>query len=357
MKSRSIFVIAVAMIMILVLSACSNSAMKSDISAPSSQSSGQIYLYGEAHGVDKILDKEFELWYDYYHNEGMRHLFVELSYYTAELLNIWMKSDSNDILDEIYMDWSGTSCHNPSVKEFYEKIKSQCPETIFHGTDVGHQFRTTGQRFLRYLQSNNLKDSEQYRLAQEAIEQGKYFYQKSDEVYRENMMVENFMREFDKLSGESIMGIYGSAHTGLDDMNYTNSVPCMANQLNEHYDDMIQSEDLSWLEKDIDPYRVDTIKVNGKEYGASYFGKKNLAGFEDYAYREFWRLENAFDDFKDIPKTNEVLPYNNYPMIIETGQVFVIDYTKTDGSVIRKYYRSNGHVWNNMPSTEAFTVE
>lgn len=356
MKSRSVF--TVVMIMILMLSACSNSTTQSDISAQPSQSSGQIYLYGEVHGVDKILDKEFELWYEYYHNQDMRHLFVELSYYTAEFLNIWMQSDNNDILDEIYSDWAGTACYNSNVKEFYEKIKSQCPETIFHGTDVGHQYNTTGKRFLKYLQSNNKEDSEQYLLTKDAIEQGKYFYREHDGVYRENMMVENFIREFDKLSDESIMGIYGAAHTGLEAMdNATNSIPCMANQLKERYDDTICSEDLSSLAKEIEPYRVDIIQVDGKDYEALYFGKQDLAGFKDYAYREFWRLENAYDDFVDRVKTKDVLPYNNYPMLIEAGQVFVIDYTKTDGSVIRKYYRSDGHVWNNMPSTEEFTVE
>lgn len=357
MKSRSVF--AMMMIMILMLSACSNSATQRDrdISAPPSQSSGQVYLYGEAHGVEKILDKEFELWYEYYHNQSMRHLFVELPYYTAEFLNIWMQSDNNDILDAIYSDWAGIASYNPNVKEFYEKIKSQCPETIFHGTDVGHQYDTTGERFLECLQSNNLEDTEQYLLTKQVMEQGKYYYGHSDDVYRENMMVENFTREFDKLSGESIMGIYGAAHTGLEAMDYTNSVPCMANQLKESYGDTIRSEDLSSWAKDIEPYRVDTIQVGGKDYEALYFGKQDLTGFKDYAYREFWRLENAYDDFVDRPKTQDVLPYNNYPMLIETGQIFVIDYTKTDGSIIRKYYCSDGHVWNNKPSTEEFTVE
>lgn len=170
-------------------------------------------------------------------------------------------------------------------------------------------------------------------------------------------MVENFIHEFDKLSGENIMGIYGSAHTGLEAKNYTNSVPCMANQLKEHYSNTIRSEDLSSLAKDIESYRVDTIQIGGKDYEALYFGKQDLAGFKDYAYREFWRLENAYDDFVDRPKTKDVLPYNNYPMLIEIGQIFVIDYTKTDGSVIRNYYRSDGLEWNNMPSTEGFKLE
>ncbi|WP_242860603.1 hypothetical protein [Clostridium sp. KNHs205] len=68
----------------------------------------------------------------------MRHLFIELPYYTAEFLNVWMQSDSDDILDAIYDEWNGTMIHTPDIIEFYKNIKSRCPETIFHGTDVGH---------------------------------------------------------------------------------------------------------------------------------------------------------------------------------------------------------------------------
>ncbi len=369
MRNIKLFVLAVTVIMLSALVACSKSSKESGLlqsqtpepshtetSVPTSPK--QIYLYGEQHGVNKILDKELELWQEYYHNENMRHLFVELPYYTAEFLNMWMQADNDDIFEAIYSDWKGSSGHNPDTKEFYKKIKSECPETIFHGTDVGHQYNTTGKRFLKYLEDNDLKDSTQYSLAQETIEQGKHFYEKADDVYRENKMVENFLQEFDKLNGERIMGIYGGAHTGLDAMDYnTHSIPCMANQLKKHYGDIIHSEDLAWLAKDIEPTRVDTIMINEKDYNASYFGKQDLIGFKDYAYREFWRLENAYNDFKDKPKTGDVLPYNNYPMLIETGQVFVIDYTKTDGSVVRMYYRSDGHVWDSMPSTEEFTTK
>jgi hypothetical protein len=139
-------------------------------------------------------------------------------------------------------------------------------------------------------------------------------------------------------------------------MDFTNSVPCMANQLTKSYGNSIYTEDLASWAKDIEPYRVDTINVNGKDYKALYFGEQDLTGSKDYAYREFWRLENAYNDFKDNPK-QYVLPYSEYPMLIETGQVFVIDLTKTDGSVIRQYYLSDGYIWENMPSTQGFIVE
>ncbi|WP_203457076.1 hypothetical protein [Paenibacillus tepidiphilus] len=318
--------------------------------------SGSIYLYGEAHGVDKIMDKEFEWWSEYYHTKGMRHLFVELSYFTAEFLNLWMQSDNDDILEEIYEDWEGTQIHTPYTKTFYRKIKSECPETIFHGTDIGHQEDTTGSRFLSYLDVHDLIGSEEYHLTKEAIEQGRYYYSKDDEVYRENKMTENFIREFEKLGSENVMGIYGSAHTALDGMVYSNqSIPSMANQLQKYYGDNIYSEDLSWIAKDIESSRVDSITLQGKEYPASYFGKQDLTGFKDYAYREFWRLEDAYEDVKGLPLADNYLPYSEYPMLIDTGQVFAITYTRTDGSVESEYHLSNGKLWEEgMYATQQF---
>lgn len=357
MKNTS--VLAIAFALIILLSACQNSPAQADVSTSALPIVGQIYLYGEQHGVEKILDKEFELWYNYYHVEGMRHLFIEFPYYTTEFLNLWMQSDSDEILDAIYADWAGTAAQTPAYKDFLLNIKSQCPETTFHGTDVGHQYTTTGKRFLSYLQEKGLENSEQYQLAQQSIEQGTQYYAQPDDVYRENVMAENFARHFDKLKTESVMGIYGAAHTGLDAMNYTKAVPCMANQLKQLYGDAIRSEDLSWIGKDIDPYRVDEIVVNGKTYTAAYFGEQDISDFsKEYTSRAFWRLENAYDDFSDEPSTDDVLPYDDYPMAIKARQVFVIDYTKTDGSIKRMYYRSDdGYVWNGFSATVEFTVK
>lgn len=89
----------------------------------------------------------------------------------------------------------------------------------------------------------------------------------------------------------------------------------------------------------------------------SYFGEEDMTGLlKGVRLRAFWRLETAYDDFKDQPKTGDVLPYDNFPMLVEAGQVFIIDYTKTDGSVTRQYYRSDGYEWEGRPSTEEFSV-
>ncbi|WP_187375179.1 hypothetical protein [Paenibacillus antibioticophila] len=366
-KVKMLIVNFLLLALIVVLAACDSSSVSKTANKSGqpikdttvmTQASSHIYLYGEIHAEAKIMDKEFELWSDYYQNEGMRHLFVEHPYYTAEYLNLWMQADNDDILEAIYKDWEGTAAHTPHTKTFFKKIKKECPETIFHGTDVGHQYASTGIRFLSYLEANDLTESEQYTLTAEAIQQGRLYYSKEDDVYRENKMTENFIREFEKLDGESIMGIYGVAHTGLDGMDYhTQSVPSMANQLQEHYGDSLSSEDLSWVFRDIEPLRVDYITLRGKKYEAAYFGKQDLTGFKDYAYREFWRLEGAYEDLKDLTLTENVLPYNNYPMLIEIGQAFEIKYTKVDNSIEIEHHLSTGKVWEGMDSTQQIIVE
>jgi hypothetical protein len=175
---------------------------------------GHVYLYGESHGSETIIKREFEVWQDHY-RKGMRHLFLEMPYFTGEYLNLWMKASDDKILDELYADQEGTAAHNPYSLEFYRKIKSQCPETVFHGTEVGHQYGSTGPRYLEFLEEHNMKETNRYSLAKENIAQGMNYYDGEKDVYRENMMTANFVRELNNIAGQDVMGIYGSAHTGL----------------------------------------------------------------------------------------------------------------------------------------------
>lgn len=318
---------------------------------------GQIYLYGEEHAVKSVLNEELDLWNAYYRDNGMRHLFVELPYYSAELLNVWMQSENDEILDLLYQDWEGTAMHSPDVIDFYKQIKNDCPETVFHGVDVGHQYDTTGARYILFLHESGYDEtSELYRRAETVIAQGQQYYQEEDSVYRENMMTENFIWEYDRLDGADVMGIFGTAHTGPEGLDYiTKTVPCMANQLAQYYGTALHAEDLTLAKA---AYAVETFKIGEKEYIASYFGQMDLSAFfPDYQYREYWLLESAYDDFKDYPTTGNVLPYNNYPMEIEKYQVYVVEYTKTDGSVIREYHRADGNMWQGTLVTEEISID
>ena len=269
-----------------------------------------------------------------------------------------MDAEDDGILEQLHRDWEGTLSSGAETLDFYRTVKEQCPETVFHGTDVGHQYDSTGARYRDYLEEQGLTDTEDYRLTLEAIEQGEAFAEQGSDAYRENRMAENFIREFEALGGGSFMGIYGAAHTDPDAMaDSAGSVPSMAAQLKERYGDALHLEDISWMAWE--PQGTDTLTVAGKEYQASCFGEEDISGWsEDCQSRAFWRLEGAYEDFRDCPEGNDVLPYDNYPIPIEAGQVFVIDYTRKDGTSERKYYRSDeGEQWNGMDCTTEFIPE
>lgn len=313
---------------------------------------GTIYLYGEQHNQQMILEKELELWKAYYHS-GMRHLFVELPYYTAAFLNLWMQDENDDILEQLYDDWQGTAVHSRQVIDFYKAIKQNCPETVFHGTDVGHQYASTGERYLRFLQQNGKTETESWQLTIQNIEQGKAYYAAQDAVYRENKMTENFIREWEMLAGQSVMGIYGSAHTGLQSMNHSGQVACMAQQLKQKYGSIVHSEDLTSLLLLSTPLAETEKMLGERNYHALYFGSQDIRTFSsEYISRDFWRLENAFETLSQLPRTGDVLPYNNYPVQVNVGEVYMIEYLRADGSREQRVYAACGNEWNGLPVTE-----
>jgi len=249
-----------------------------------------IRLYGESHGQKAFYDAELELWKECY-EDGARSLFVELPYYTAEFLNIWMSEDSDEIIDQIFDDIKGTASGNTYYNEFFHSIKSECPETVFFGTDVGHQYNITGERYLNYLTEKGLEDSENYRLAKECIDQGiKYYSGETNNgmtPVRESFMVENFKAAFERRVGDKIMGIYGSYHTDLNNPNL------MAGQLRAQYGDSISSvKIISLLYGFNKPYKIGFC-VTGLIFLVMLFipniywgAKAKPAGYEEEAKKE-----------------------------------------------------------------------
>lgn len=365
-RNRKIVVFLTAALVSSLLLGCSPAAPRE---SEDKQLAGQIFLLGEAHGFGSYYQKEFEIWSAYYNEYGMRDLFEESAYYTAEYLNLWMQSENDDILNEVYQDLEGTASHCQTYLDFLKRIKAECPETVFHGTDVGHQFYSTGERFLEYLASTGQTESEMYRLTQECMEQGRIFYEDRDWAYREDCMAENFIRELEKSDGAGIMGIYGAAHTDVTAMNYdSQEVPSMAGQLLEKYGDALHTRDLTYGFRTDDPYtgeppqeeRTEPITVGEKTYTARYLGKVELAEkFPEYQYREFWALEDAYEDFQNKPAyLDDLLPCDNYPEEVALRQVYVIDYTRADGSVERVFHRYEiGHLAYGKYATIGFNPE
>lgn len=254
MKNRIKTVIAFSILVMVVILGFSLSALdrRADV-YPDDDT--KIRLYGEAHGQKLYYDIELELWKEYY-DEGYRALFVELPYYTAEYFNLWMQEDSDEIIDQIFKDIEGTQSGNEYYDEFFHEIKEECPQTVFYGTDVGHQYDTTGARYLSYLADNGLEESDNYRLAEECVEQGKE-YRSEDSLHngispiRESYMVSNFINAYDRCGTDKIMGIYGSYHIDL------NNSDLMAGRLKSHYGDVISGVRISTIAfGENRPYRI-----------------------------------------------------------------------------------------------------
>ena len=126
-------------------------------------------------------------------------------------------------------------------------------------------------------------------------------------------MVENFRRSYQELEAvrrTDIMGIYGSTH--VVESEYRNSDFRMAKQLSENYGEHLHTKDLTQ-----EPERIDALEVNGKTYTASYFGEQDISMVKGYKTRKFWRLEDAYEDFKELPTPREILPadYSRNPVL------------------------------------------
>ena len=266
----------------------------------------KIKLLGEAHGEKVYYDIEFVEWKNCY-DEGCRDLFVELPYYSAEFLNIWMKEDSNKIMDQFMEDIQGTQSGNKYYSEFFHEIKEYCPETVFHGTDVGHQNETTGARYLAYLEENGLKDSPKYEKTLRCMKQGDEYHENDIEhtgvsPYRETSMVENFIDEYDSVGGK-IMGIYGSYHTDLGNPGL------MAGRLKAHYGNIISSVKLSSLAfGTVYPYQFG-FSVTGAVFLVMLFVPNIIWGIKGQpkGYADFAKNENkillAFERIGEVAVT------------------------------------------------------
>lgn len=324
-------------------------------------STGSILLCGEYHSNQAHLDCELELWQECY-NKGMRHLIVEHAYYQSQQFNQWMTAEDDTILNHFFEATEGTAGSTPMVKKFFQQIKSRFPETVFHGIDVGHQYQTLGAEYLTALEEQGLEDSEDYRLALQNVQQGEKFYalmaQSASDgwAYREDRMYENFVRTFDALEGEDVVGIVGGSHVSET----WNNGDSLAQKLLDRYGDQVTVEDLTAPPPSepriTEPLETVELEVNGKTYSADYYGLCDISDqILDHKSREFWHLEGAYEDLSAWNATGRTLSFDDYPMTPKVLQAYAVRYTLTDGSERWEYYLCNGRVENGRPATEEVT--
>lgn len=116
-------------------------------------------------------------------------------------------------------------------------------------------------------------------------------------------------------------------------------------------------EDMVRTEEHFVPFR-DKIQIGDKEYGATCYGIEWVEEWLDgYVFRCFWLVDDAYEAVKDYPKTGNVLPIEAYPMeVAPQGQVTVLDHRTAEGTLERRFYRTDGEIWNNLEITEEFKV-
>lgn len=200
-----------------------------------------------------------------------------------------------------------------------------------------------------------------YILNEDAIKQGRHFNSTRDDIYRESMLVENFIREFNKLNGQSVVGIYGAAHVSFEDFEMGGqTMVSMGYQLNNIYEKRLQTNDLTIeiLKTLLDePISIEQMEVAGKVYDASYFGKVYNPKSEYSEYAEYWRLDNAYDDLKNSELTDQIGEYHHYPMLIEENQIYVVIVTMTDDTAITYYAMSDGEMEDGMLITKLIIID
>lgn len=304
-----------------------------------------IFLIGERHGKEKFIQEEFNQWRYYYEKYGFRHMMVEIGYCSAQMLNLWMKAEDDEILETWFANVEGTPSHVPETLEYYRNIKKYCPETVFHGTDVEHQWETTSALYIEYLEESGLTDTEEYALAQEAMEQGRVFYQKAPGYweYRERCMVDNFIREYERLDGAPVWGVYGSDHVDPGSSWPSEDVPWMAYQLYERYGDLLVCWDILKL-TEMDYQAVQTLAIDEWEYQARRISRVKVAkpGLEEQ-YREYWRLEDGDELAGNWVETEEYLSKVNCA-VMRLGDVILCRIGKSSGTEEWQVYRCDGEM-------------
>ena len=127
------------------------------------------------------------------------------------------------------------------------RSSANAPRLIFHGTDAGHQYETTGARSLAFAEEESGAGSEEAARTLEAISQGRRYYALMDEGYREEQMALNFEREYGALASHDalLVGIYGSSHADPRSLRWDGAGPSMGKMLRERYGDVVAFERVS----------------------------------------------------------------------------------------------------------------
>lgn len=240
-----------------------------------------IYMIGEYHGTVGTFVTKLELIKYFYETHGVSDLIMETGYSSGFLLNRYINTGDEEILNTLLENSIGTSTNRIEYKEYLERIyefnKSLPDDTKLkiHGVDVEHQYYvgtyllelilrdlviptelkeyidplyTTPENFSialnivdkltssinsnRETYSNLLGDDyNTFVNTIEGITQGLNFYKNNSTAYREECFIKNSIRTIENIDGKSL-ALLGSWHT---DMNGQDDIKTVGRALSEEY--------------------------------------------------------------------------------------------------------------------------
>ena len=173
----------------------------------------------------------------------------------------------------------------------------------------------------------------------------------TDDVYVAMSIVSDKKRRFDEIT--EVTDLLDKYRLG----NYKNQLEFLP-EIEKGYIEILKHPE-SYEPKAFELSSDDTKSFTflGNTYEAEYCGMQDLTDFENYKMRKYWRLKNAYQNVNKY-NTFDYLPYNNYPFKVNAGEVFRIEYLKTDGTGFILYLRADaGDKVDGKPVTRVFYYE
>lgn len=121
----------------------------------------QIFFTGETHATQKNFESQLYFLKFFHQNYGIRYILCEDGFCSAQLLNQYINSGNEKILQLVMKELEGTAAYSMEAAQYYQSLyeyQKNLPEEekiVFLGIDLQHQFATGWQYVFSLLPSTS----------------------------------------------------------------------------------------------------------------------------------------------------------------------------------------------------------